>query len=210
MREGERQHVHGEDGTGEPGSLARQEFGLTAGRARGPLRRRKIQSARNRDRSWAINGNVVAANTIFAANGRTRMRNRLFTKLALLLVLALGSTLISPLRYAFTGFLRHEHFFKHRPTSYWLKIIHDDDVRYRRWSARALSHLGGEPEVVAALAAALKDKDAEVHYQAVLSLGAIGPAAKKAVPALTEALKKSDDSIRPLIEEALWKIGTGS
>jgi HEAT repeat protein len=127
-------------------------------------------------------------------------------KLGIVLVLGLGAMLISPLRYALVGLVKHERFYQHRPASYWLKLLRDDDARYRQWAARTLGDLGPEPGVVPALIEALKDKDAEVHRLAAISLGTIGPAAKQAVSALSEALRNGDDERRQFIHEALAKI----
>src|SRR5713226_2969808 len=134
------------------------------------------------------------------------MKLQLLEKLGIVLVLGLGAMLISPLRYALIGLVKHERFYQHRPTSYWLKLLKDDDARYRQWAARTLGDLGPEPGVVPALIEALQDKDSEVHRLAAISLGAIGPAAKQAVGALSEALRNADDETRPFIDEALTKI----
>ena len=150
--------------------------------------------------------NGALAITSPAASWMTMMKNRVFVNLALVIMLGLGSMLISPLRYALLGFLKQERFYRHRPTSYWLKILQDGDVRYRRWAASALGHVGDRPGVVPALTEALKDKDSEVHCLAATSLGTIGPPAEEAVPALTEAQKNADDEMRQLIDEALSKI----
>ena len=136
----------------------------------------------------------------------TTMKNRVFLKLTLLLLLGLGSLLIAPLRYAVLGLIKQERFYQHRPVSYWLKILQDRDVRYRRWAAGVLGNVGDRPAVVSALTEALKDKDSEVHCLAATSLGTIGPAAIDAVPALTEGRKNADDEMRKLIDEALAKI----
>src|SRR5438105_612030 len=138
--------------------------------------------------------------------GRKYTTMRLTQKFAIVLVVTFGAMLISPLRYALVGLIKHERFYQRRPTSYWLKILKDEDVRYRQWSARTLGDLGPEPGVVQALIEALNDKDYEVHHLAATSLGMIGPAAMQAVPALREALGNSDDERREFITEALIKI----
>jgi hypothetical protein len=134
------------------------------------------------------------------------MKMPLLGKLGMVIVLGLGAMLIAPLRYALIGFVKHERFYQLRPTSYWLKILKDEDARYRRWAAHTLGNLGSEPGVVPALIEALKDKDHEVHRLAAISLGTIGPTAKQAVPALSEARKNGDDDRRMVIDEALTKI----
>jgi len=130
----------------------------------------------------------------------------LLEKLGIVLVLGLGAMLISPLRYALVGLVKHERFYQHRPTSYWLKLLRDGDARYRQWAARTLGDLGPEPGVVPALIEALNDKDLEVHRAVLQSLRTIGPAAKQAVPALREALNHTDVETRELIGAALTRI----
>src|SRR5258708_1866597 len=127
-------------------------------------------------------------------------------KLPIMLTVGLGALLISPLRYALIGLGKNECFYMLRPTSYWLKLLKDEDVRYRLWAARSLRHLGAKPGVVPALTEALRDKDWHVHYLAAQSLGEIGPAAKAAVPALVEALGNADDYVGKGIAEALKRI----
>ncbi len=51
---------------------------------------------------------------------------------------------------------------------------------------------------------ALKDKKEDVRREAARRCGAMGPEAKDAAPALTEAL--ADDSTRAVAAEALWRI----
>jgi RNA polymerase sigma factor (sigma-70 family) len=55
--------------------------------------------------------------------------------------------------------------------------------------ARALWKISQHKETVPALCAALKDEDASTRYRAAEVLAEMGPAAKRAVPALVEALK---------------------
>jgi hypothetical protein len=134
------------------------------------------------------------------------MNTQPLEKIGIVLVLAFGALLISPLRYALLGLVKHERFFQQRPTSYWLKILKDEDARYRQWAAAALGELGPEPGVVPALIEALDDKDMEVHRLVVIALGTIGPGAKEAVGALREARRKGDVESRELIDGVLAKI----
>jgi hypothetical protein len=134
------------------------------------------------------------------------MKRHLVEKLGIVLILGLGALLIAPVRYALLGLVKHERFYKRRPTSYWLKLLNDDEARYRQWAAQNLGEMGAEPGVITALIAALKDRDIEVHRMAVASLGTFGPAAKEAVPALNKTLRNADIEDREVIEEALAKI----
>ena len=134
------------------------------------------------------------------------MKLHLLEKLGIALVLGLGAMLIAPLRYALLGLVKHEPFYYRRPTSYWLKILKDDDARHRQWAALTLGDIGAEPGVVPALIEALNDKDFEVHRVVLTSLGTIGSAAKEAVPALNEALRHGDVETRGAIGEVLAKI----
>ncbi len=54
----------------------------------------------------------------------------------------------------------------------------------------------------------LKDKHAKVRKDAALALGKMGPAAKDAIPALTEALKREYEyeDVRDAAQEALQQI----
>jgi HEAT repeat protein len=54
----------------------------------------------------------------------------------------------------------------------------------------------------------LKDPVATVRWRAAETLGNIGPGAKPAVPALLEALKDEDGSVRVYAAQALEKIYT--
>src|SRR5262249_4562651 len=60
------------------------------------------------------------------------------------------------------------------------------------------------------LTAALADKESFVRWEAAAALGAIGPAAKDAVPALTKALADSSSAVRRNAAEALGTIGAGT
>jgi HEAT repeats len=134
------------------------------------------------------------------------MKRHLVDRLGIVLILGLGALLIAPVRYALLGLIKHERFYKRRPTSYWLKLLNDDEARYRQWAAHNLGELGAEPGVVTALIAALKDRDIEVHRMAVVTLGTLGPAAREAVPALNKTLPNADIEDREVVEEALAKI----
>jgi hypothetical protein len=134
------------------------------------------------------------------------MRKQHRIQLGIVLTVCLGAMLVSPLRYSLIGLVKNERFYLLRPTSYWLKLLKDEDVRYRQWAARSLGQLGPEPGVVLALAEKLKDKHWSVHCSVAKSLGQIGPPAKEAVPALVEALKHADADTGKIIIEALKSI----
>src|SRR5947209_5671167 len=84
--------------------------------------------------------------------------------------------------------------------AHWQRALQDPDVRVRRQAADALSQLGGQA------AAALKDRDRTVREQAAYTLAEIGPPAAAAIPALREALKERDGSVRAAANQALKKI----
>ena len=89
----------------------------------------------------------------------------------------------------------------------WVETLRGPDVKARRKAVTALAHLGaGEPAVVPALIAAVKDNDAAVRAEAILALVKIGPPAKDAVPVLTEALKDPDAKVRQYAEKALTRV----
>ncbi len=77
-----------------------------------------------------------------------------------------------------------------------------------QWRSYALTILGkiGVPEVIPTLLEALHDSDNNLRCTAVRALASIGPAAKDAVPDLTEALGGRDFCAK-LAGEALAKIG---
>jgi HEAT repeat protein len=60
-------------------------------------------------------------------------------------------------------------------------------------------------QAVAALVEAMKDSD-DVRQRAIRALGRIGPRAKAAVPALSQALKDKNAQVRKVAADALRKI----
>src|SRR5438874_1231502 len=100
------------------------------------------------DRCSARRSHIAAAKTTPRGQGIKHMKMQLLEKMGVVLVLGLGAMLITPLRYALVGVVKHERFYQRRPTSYWLKILKDEDARYRQWAAAALGDLGPEPGVV--------------------------------------------------------------
>src|SRR5438552_8584255 len=62
---------------------------------------------------------------------------------------------------------------------YWVAALSDPDAKTRRKAAEMLGNVGAiDTTIVPALIGALKDRDARVRDEAVLSLLKIGPAAK--------------------------------
>jgi HEAT repeat protein len=65
-------------------------------------------------------------------------------------------------------------------------------------------------EIVPSMISLLKDDDLEMRRGAAWILGKVGPEAKDAVPALTEALNDSNPAVRTKAAEALKKIKGGN
>ena len=94
-----------------------------------------------------------------------------------------------------------------RPLSHWLEALHHPDPAVRHKAATKLGNIGpGDPAVVPALTAAIKDPDSTVRAEAILMLLKIGPRAKDAVPALIDALKDPDPKVRQYAEKALAQV----
>jgi HEAT repeat protein len=79
-------------------------------------------------------------------------------------------------------------------------------VAARQAAAKALGQIDkvGSKTVLAALRAALQDKDREVRSSAVDALSEMGPAARRAVPALVATLRDKDSMIS---DNAAWALG---
>jgi HEAT repeat protein len=88
-----------------------------------------------------------------------------------------------------------------------LEGLRDPDATFRMSAHHALVFLG--PGAVPYLVRALADPSERVWYSAVLALGKIGPAARSAVPALVDALKGGNTSLRILALNALVRIDPG-
>jgi HEAT repeat protein len=89
----------------------------------------------------------------------------------------------------------------------WVEQLKDSEPRRAAKAMTALTKIG-EP-AVDPLIEVLKDKDEEARPLAAQVLGDIGPAAKKAIPALIEALKDddADPSVRNSAASALAEMG---
>jgi HEAT repeat protein len=95
-----------------------------------------------------------------------------------------------------------------QPLAHWLQELQSaPDSKARKHAARILGNIGpAYPDVVPALAAALKDKAVEVRQEAIAALEKIGPAAKDALPALEAAQKDPDAKVRALAAAAIKRI----
>ena len=84
----------------------------------------------------------------------------------------------------------------------------DADPHLRIAAVEALGLKPADDAIVAALARALDDADAEVRFDAVLGLTRMGPAAAAAVPALGRVLTGDENRyVRGYAVEALSRIG---
>jgi HEAT repeat protein len=88
-----------------------------------------------------------------------------------------------------------------------IKTIRESRNRDRR-TLVACNHalLGMDKEIVPHMISLLKDDEWEMRRGAAWILGKLGPEAKEAVPALTEALNDSNAAVRTKAEESLKKI----
>jgi HEAT repeat protein len=77
-------------------------------------------------------------------------------------------------------------------------------------AAVALWRIGKHKDGIAVMTARLRDGNSTVRSHAATALGLIGPAAKAAVPALTEALKDTGPWVAPSAAEALERIDPGA
>jgi len=84
-----------------------------------------------------------------------------------------------------------------------IDLTRSEITEIRRESVSTLGDLGDE-SVIAALKAALKDKEEAVRTEAAKALGRTGD--KRAIPALEAALKDPDYSVRTAAKEALRQL----
>lgn len=93
----------------------------------------------------------------------------------------------------------------------WLESARAGDAEVRLYAAFALGYYRPHParqkRVVAALAAALRDKESDVRWMAVRGLMRLGPTAADAVPDLLAVLLDEQSKIRHLAAMALGNIG---
>ncbi len=98
-----------------------------------------------------------------------------------------------------------------KPVAYWLDELKKPDPKARRKAVRELGHVGtADPAAIPAVVGAVKDRDAAVRREAVLALLNLGPVAKDAAPALSEAAAKDPDpTVRKDAAKALERVTGG-
>jgi HEAT repeat protein len=143
-------------------------------------------------------------------------------RLALFLVLILAGIWIVPVsRWGIIGYLKREHFYQGRPTSYWrsqIEAYFGPTTFFHRLLLRLGVHerivrpsiLGPKPAAVPVFIELVKDGNDYVSEQAILALAATGPAAEDAIPSLNEALRGENHSNRKAAAFALGCIGPKS
>jgi len=89
-----------------------------------------------------------------------------------------------------------------------IDYVKNGDTRSRPDAATALAKVGGPglTEVVPTLTQALNDRDADVRHAAVRALGALGPAARSALPALKDLRSQGRESHSGDVEAAIRTI----
>jgi HEAT repeat protein len=94
-----------------------------------------------------------------------------------------------------------------QPVHHWVEALNNPDAALRKRAVEALANVGSaDPEVVPALARAVKDRETRVRAAAVLALLKIGPEAQEAVPALRAAQKDANAAVRNYAAKALARI----
>ena len=98
-----------------------------------------------------------------------------------------------------------------KPVAYWLDELKKPDPKARKKAVRELGHVGtADPAAIPAVVGAVKDRDAAVRREAVLALLNLGPAAKDAAAALSEAAAKDPDpGVRKDAAKALERVAGG-
>jgi HEAT repeat protein len=95
-----------------------------------------------------------------------------------------------------------------KPVTYWLSALHNSDVHARKKAVQKLGNVGAaEPAVLPALVGMLKDPDSTVRCEAILALTKLGPAAKGAEEALSNAKRNDRDArVRGHATKAMAKL----
>jgi hypothetical protein len=137
----------------------------------------------------------------------------LLVALGIISVLLATVVLLTPLRLLVFGFFSREHFYRGMPSSYWSFTIQNwsrniDQGRDRPAPGfgTAIGYVGmggdvppilrdGKPAVLV-LCDLLQDENDFVRFKAAQSLASMGPAAKDAIPVLSDALGGKDASVR--------------
>jgi HEAT repeat protein len=93
----------------------------------------------------------------------------------------------------------------------WAEALRGPDAKVRRNAAFTLGNIGpSDPAVLPALLGAVKDADAGVRCEAILALLKYGPAAREAIPELTEVRQKDrDPKVRAYAARAVDKLKEG-
>lgn len=95
-----------------------------------------------------------------------------------------------------------------KPVSYWVEALKGPDVHLRKQAASKLGNVGSADEsALPALLGGLKDSDAGVRAEVIKALAKHGPAAREAVPTLTEMHERDHSpQVRELAGRALEKL----
>jgi HEAT repeat protein len=81
-----------------------------------------------------------------------------------------------------------------KPVSHWVEALRSPDAKLRKEAAFKLGNVGAaDLAAFPALVGALKDRDAAVRREAILAMLKFGPAAREAVPNLTELREHDRD-----------------
>jgi HEAT repeat protein len=136
-------------------------------------------------------------------------RRRLLLALLVLVLPGAGVSLLEPTGTV-PGWLRGEHFFERRPAGYWRRQLRSTDpaaqaealYRLRKGGARAV------PVLVELLQQ--ESADPEQRWRAAELLGAIGPEAADAVPALVAARRDADPHVRAVAVRSLGQLAPAS
>jgi HEAT repeat protein len=95
--------------------------------------------------------------------------------------------------------------FEHRAVPALTTALNDEQYQVRSSAAEALVRIGPGP-VVPSMIEALKRPEVPIRANAAVVLGAFGPAAQPAIPALARALRDANPRVRELADEAMTRI----
>ena len=96
-----------------------------------------------------------------------------------------------------------------QPINAWYQALHSPDPRVREQAATVIAKAAPEhPETLGALLVALAaEGDSDVHVVLAGALGALGPSAASAVPALVRLVRDDHEEVRSTVVVALGRIG---